>query len=52
VLVHFSYGYKSLSEFVKKNDIIAIGNSDSKNIIPKWSGKYDLLQPNHELLLQ
>jgi hypothetical protein len=43
VLVHFLYGYKSLSEFVKKEDILAIGNSKGKGTIKGWVGNYDIL---------
>lgn len=45
VLVHFLYGHHSLSEFVKKEDILAIGNSGAKGIIPGWSGTYYILNP-------
>lgn len=50
VLVHFVYGYKSLSETVKKTDIIAIENPDGKSKIEGWSGHFDILQPDNELL--
>ena len=43
VLVHFLYGYKSLSEFVKKEEILAIGNLEGKGRIFGWGGKYDIL---------
>jgi len=42
-LVHFLYGYKSLSEFVKKEDILAIGNTEGEGKISSWGGKYDIL---------
>jgi len=45
-LVHFLYGHHSLSEYVKKEDILAIGNNDSgKTSIKGWSGKYNVLKP-------
>jgi hypothetical protein len=43
VLVHFLYGYKSLAEFVKKEDILAIGNEEGEGKIKGWTGKYDIL---------
>jgi hypothetical protein len=43
-LVHFVYGYKSLSEFVKKENILAIRNNETgEGTIKGWSGKYDIL---------
>ena len=44
VLVHFRYGYRSMSEFVKKDKILAIGNNESgEGKIKGWGGKYDIL---------
>ena len=44
VLVCFSYGYKSVSEFIKKEDILAIGNNEfGEGKIKGWKGKYDIL---------
>jgi hypothetical protein len=43
VLIHFVYGYKSLSESVKKEDILAIGNSKGRGRIKGWTGSYDIL---------
>jgi hypothetical protein len=44
VLVHFVYGFKSLSEIVKKEKILAIGNNETgEGTIKGWSGKYDIL---------
>lgn len=43
VLVHFLYGHKSLSEFVKKENILAIGNPEGTGKIKGWTGKYDIL---------
>ena len=52
VLVHFVYGLKGESEWVKKEDILAIGNMEGKDRIKGWSGRYDILKPNHPLMLQ
>ena len=48
VLSHFDYGHRSLGEFIKKDDIIAVGDNE-KGIekINGWSGKYVIL--NREL---
>lgn len=43
VLVHFAYGYKSLAEFIKRDNILAIGNSQGKGVIKGWTGTYDIL---------
>ncbi len=43
VLVHFLYGYKSLAEFVKRENIWAIGNPKGTGKIKGWTGKYDIL---------
>lgn len=43
VLIHFLYGYKSLSETIKKEEILAIGNSKGKGTIEGWGGTYDIL---------
>ena len=46
VLVHFVYGHRSLSEYIKKKDILAIGDNENSNAkIPGWSGKYFILHP-------
>ena len=45
-LVVFLYGDKSLSKFVNKEDILAIGNDETGEAeIKNWSGKYDVLNP-------
>lgn len=52
VLAHFLIGYKSEAEWVNKKDIIAIGdNTFGTGKIKGWSGKFNILQPNHELLI-
>lgn len=48
VLVHFLYGCKSESEWVKKSDIIAIGDISANGKIKGWSGNFNILLPNHE----
>jgi len=50
VLVHFLYGYKSEAEWVNKKDIIAVGDMSATSKIKGWSGNFNILQPNHELL--
>lgn len=51
-LVHFLYGYKSESEVVKKDDVLAIGNMDGKSGLKGWTGKFDILNPNHSLIVR
>ncbi len=51
-IVHFLYGYKSLSEFIKYADVLAIGNADGKTRIKGWSGKFDLINTDHPLILE
>lgn len=50
VLVHFLYGHHSLAEYVKKEDVIAIGNPKGEGKIKGWNGKFDILKPDSELL--
>jgi hypothetical protein len=50
VLVHFLYGHHSLAEYIKKEDIIAIGDMNANGKIKGWSGKFNILKPNHDLL--
>ena len=50
VLVHFLYGHKSEAEWVKKSDIIAVGDKSCNGRIKGWTGFFDILLPNHELL--
>jgi hypothetical protein len=40
ILVHFLYGYKSESEYVKPQDIILIGDHSADTAIRGWGGKY------------
>jgi len=51
VLVHFLYGHHSLAEFVKFEDILAIGNNESgEDRIIGWSGKFDIVNHGHFLI--
>ncbi len=44
-LVHFSYGHQSLSEFVKPENIFAIGNNENGiSKIKGWTGKFDIIK--------
>ena len=55
VLVHFLDGYKSESEFVEKEKILAIGNNETgEGRIKGWDGKYDILNQREidKLLVQ
>ncbi|VVB83419.1 Uncharacterised protein [uncultured archaeon] len=46
VLVCFLYGYHSLAEVIKKENILAIRNNETgEGKIKGWSGKYDILHP-------
>lgn len=49
-LVHFLNGYKSESVYVDKDKVIAIGDHQSSGKIKGWSGTYNILLPDHELL--
>jgi len=50
ILVHFMYGHHSLAEYVKKENIIAIGNTEGKSKINGWNGNFDAVNPNHKLI--
>lgn len=51
-LVHFAYGHHSLSEYVKPENILAIGNLEKgESELNGWSGKYDILQPDNQLII-
>ena len=52
VLCHFLYGYKSLAEWIKKEDILAIGDMKGSEGIKGWSGKYNLLRGCSKLLIK
>lgn len=51
--VSFLYGYKSLSETIKAEDVIAIGSSIGDYEIKLWTGggKFVVLKPNDPVLL-
>jgi hypothetical protein len=50
-IVHFMYGHKSIGELVKFDDVLAIGNKDGASEIKGWSGKFDIIQPEHPLII-
>ena len=52
ILVHFLYGYKSEAEWVNKDDVLAIGNMEGKDGLKGWTGKFDILKPNHPLIIR
>jgi hypothetical protein len=43
VLIHFLYGHKSLAEFVKKEEILAIGNIEGEGRILGYGGRFDII---------
>lgn len=49
-VVHFMYGHHSLSEIIKPEGVLAIGNPDSKTKIKGWGGRFDIIQPDHFLM--
>ncbi len=51
-IVHFLYGYKSLSEFIKSEDVLAIGNPDGKIKLKEWRGSFDLILPENKLIIE
>lgn len=51
ILVHFLYGYKSEAEFVEKPKILAIGNQSGTHRLKGWGGNFDILQPEHPLII-
>ena len=50
ILCHFLYGHHSLAEYVKKDEIIAIGNENGKRKISGWSGNFDVVNRTHSLI--
>lgn len=50
ILVHFIYGHHSLAEYVKKENIIAIGNPEGKSKIHGWNGSFDVVNKKHKLI--
>lgn len=49
-ITHFSYGYKSLSETVSKDDILAIGDNTGIDKIRGWGGNYRIIHKDSHLL--
>jgi hypothetical protein len=44
VLTHFNYGHRSLGEFIKKDEIVAVGDHESgTENIKGWTGKFVIL---------
>ncbi len=53
VLMHFMNGFKSESEYVKPENIIAIGDQIAgPDSIPFWKGKFHILLPEHPVLVK
>lgn len=51
ILCHFMYGHHSLSEYVKEENVLAIGDNKNGTIeIKGWSGKYKRLKADSKLL--
>ncbi len=50
VLVHFLSGYKSVGEDIKFEHIVAIGNPKGEAQIKGWTGSFDVLRPENEVL--
>lgn len=51
-IVHFLYGHHSMSELIKQEDVLAIGNTNGETKIKGWSGKFDLINSEHPLILK
>lgn len=49
-LVFFLWGHHSCSEFIKKEEVVAIGNMEGDAGIKGWTGKFDLIKPDNEVL--
>jgi aspartate carbamoyltransferase regulatory subunit len=49
MLVCFMYGLRSESEWVKRKDIVAIGDSSATGKIKGWRGNFNIIQPNHKI---
>lgn len=44
ILFHFSIGYKSEGEWVRKSDILAVGDMENGTVqVIGWGGKYSIL---------
>ena len=51
ILFHFDYGHKSLSEYVKKENIVAVGDKDGAFEVAGWKGRYSVLNKQEFLKL-
>jgi hypothetical protein len=51
-LVHFLHGHHSCAEYVKKEQVLAIGNEKGTDGIKGWSGKFILIQPEHPAIIE
>lgn len=44
ILFNFLYGHHSLSEFIKKEDILAVGdNNNGTVLVSGWNGKFKII---------
>ena len=51
-LSRFMYGYKSEAEYVKPDEVLAIGNMDAESGLKGSSGRFDLIKPDHPLIVK
>lgn len=51
ILVHCLYGHKSISEHIKPENVIAVGDKNGRGSIVGFSGMFEILHPNHPLLV-
>ena len=50
-LFHFTHGHHSLGEYVKPEEVIAIGDSTlGTHSVSGWKGRYVIVQPEHPLM--
>lgn len=51
ILCHFMYGHHSLAEYIKPEEVLAVGDNENGTIsIKGWGGKYRVLKSDSELL--
>lgn len=44
ILFHFLYGHHSLSETIKKEDIVAVGDNEDDTVsVSGWSGRFKII---------
>ncbi|RJQ29123.1 hypothetical protein C4565_02565 [Candidatus Parcubacteria bacterium] len=43
ILFHFLHGYKSVGEYINKEDIVAVGEEDGAFEVAGWTGRYTIL---------